>query len=86
MIYYLLALFGYINLVSYITFTFIEGIHELRRCKREYPSGGYYQKFTLGECLAIRYLHDRCEISIDPLPQGGTNVHPYDWDRFEKNK
>lgn len=74
-----LLLFLFTILCSYVTFTTLEGIHEMRRCKKESPSGGYYQTLSFGEYLAISYLKDRCEISVEKLPQGGYNIHPYNW-------
>lgn len=79
-----LLLFLFTIFCSYVTFTTLEGVHEMRRCKLETPSGGYYQSLTIGEYLAVRYLHNRCEISFEKLPQGGVNIYPYDWKRFER--
>lgn len=66
-------------LVSYLTFSTLEGIHELRDCTRRNPSGGYYQKWSIGQHLAAKYLLKRFEIMVSKLPQGGYNVMPYRW-------
>jgi len=62
---------------SYLTFSTLEAIHELRECARKNTSGGYYQKWTVGMHLAARYLRKRCEINVDNLHQGGYSVFPY---------
>jgi len=63
----------------FLTFYTLESIYELRRCKKDNPSGGYYQKFNIAQLLAAKYLKNRCEIKIEKLPQGGYNVYPYTW-------
>lgn len=67
-----------INLLSsYLICSTFEAIYELRTCIKRNPSGGYYQKWTISEHLAARYLRKRYEITVDNLPQGGYNVYPY---------
>ena len=45
--------------------------------------GGYYQRLTVIERIAIWYLERKCELSYKRLPQGGYNVfeHTWDWDK-----
>lgn len=59
----------------YFTLLVAEGIHDFRRCVKESPSGGYYQKFSFAQYCALHFL--KYEVSIEKLPQGGYNVYPY---------
>lgn len=70
--------------VSFYTFIIIEAIHELRRCRRECPEGGYYQRFNFAYHIAARYL--KYAITVEKLPQGGYNVYPYkssSWSNYD---
>lgn len=67
--------------LSYLTFKTLEAVHELRECKKRNPSGGYYQRWSIAEHLAAKYLISQCEIGVEKLPQGGYNVYRYNWNR-----
>ena len=62
--------------MSYMTFLILEAIHELRRCRIESPSGGYYQKWNVAYRLAARYLAGQCEIRFEKC-NDGYSVYPY---------
>lgn len=59
----------------YFTLLITESIYDFRRCVKEFPSGGYYQRLSLPQKLALHFL--KYEVSIEELPQGGYNVYPY---------
>ncbi len=84
----LVALLLITVLPAYVNFHILEAIHRMREGVKRNP-GGYYQTLSIAQRFAAWHLRNEFEISVDKLPQGGYNVHPYNWKRtlrFQEDK
>jgi hypothetical protein len=76
-VYYLLLMVALLSQVvlTYLCFILIETIHLFRIGVKLY-GGVYYQRLTLIERLAVKYLAKQCEIRVEKISTG-YNIRRY---------